>query len=200
LIALCTYKEELKQGFSTSPILADSVLSIIDHRIGQCANQMNVIYTRFVDDMSFSAMHDLQEYECGLFRIVVTALIENGFSINTDKTNDTNSASEEVLITKLRMHSNTVNVPKEYFAEYQTIIFDLKSYADGGELQGNYYTQGQMLGKAIYIKWINPKRSREVLALMRKVNWKRAEERGAADGLIAYKRTWTEKANTIVNN
>jgi RNA-directed DNA polymerase len=52
---LCTYRWRLSLGLITSPILADCLMKPVDIRIGAMCKKHELIYTRFVDDITLSA-------------------------------------------------------------------------------------------------------------------------------------------------
>ena len=52
---ICTYNNELPQGVPTSPMVSNIVMSRIDQRITKYCQSLNVIYTRYADDLLFSS-------------------------------------------------------------------------------------------------------------------------------------------------
>lgn len=58
-----TYKGHLPQGVPTSPFLSNLVgLMIIDNDILEFCRNKGIIYTRYIDDLTFSSDSDLKEY------------------------------------------------------------------------------------------------------------------------------------------
>ncbi|MFO0891701.1 MAG: hypothetical protein U0790_21470 [Isosphaeraceae bacterium] len=58
LTQLCT-EHHLALGLITSPILADCILEKVDHRIRGMCIKHDLIYTRFVDDITISGKYDI---------------------------------------------------------------------------------------------------------------------------------------------
>jgi len=80
---LTTYKGHLPQGAPTSPFLCNIVgLKIFDYDIIEFCKQKNLVYTRYIDDLTFSADHDLKEYIPELLKII----IDKDFLYNHKKT------------------------------------------------------------------------------------------------------------------
>ena len=55
LIAQLTcYKKKLPQGAPTSPVISNLIAEILDYRILKICKKYKLVYTRYVDDMTFS--------------------------------------------------------------------------------------------------------------------------------------------------
>lgn len=83
LSKLCCLNGHLPQGACTSPMLSNLCMSGIDKELGSYCNEKGITYTRYCDDITFSAdkieIPDLIDF--------VSALLErNGFRINKRKT------------------------------------------------------------------------------------------------------------------
>jgi len=55
LSKLCTYKNRLPQGAVTSPMLSNIVFKPADDEIAQICNKQRIVFTRYADDLAFSA-------------------------------------------------------------------------------------------------------------------------------------------------
>lgn len=58
LTYLCTYKDYLPQGAPTSSYISNLIMKDFDEEIGNFCNEINVSYTRYSDDMTFSGEID----------------------------------------------------------------------------------------------------------------------------------------------
>ena len=78
---ICTINGNLVQGFSTSPVISNIVTNDLDIILQEYCLTQKINYSRYADDMSFSAMHhniDINK---------IKELIEEfGYSINQEKT------------------------------------------------------------------------------------------------------------------
>jgi retron-type reverse transcriptase len=82
LASLCCLDGKLPQGAPTSPALANYIFFQVDVRIGEAARIANVVYTRYADDLSFSALEPINEdFQQNVSRIIRDA----GFRINRGK-------------------------------------------------------------------------------------------------------------------
>lgn len=60
LTALCTYKSRLPQGAPTSPMLSNIIASTMDVMMLKYCNKRGIVYTRYADDLTFSANSDVE--------------------------------------------------------------------------------------------------------------------------------------------
>lgn len=82
LTALCTKDDCLPQGAATSPALSNIVMKPFDDFIGLYCKKHNITYTRYCDDMTFSA--DFPLYH--IYQKVKAMLENDGFELNERKT------------------------------------------------------------------------------------------------------------------
>jgi len=81
---ICTLDHRLPEGAVTSPSLSNLVFSALDRRIADQASVRNVVYTRYCDDLTFSA-EDVRPL-LSLRPIIQAMLRKSGFTINKHKT------------------------------------------------------------------------------------------------------------------
>lgn len=82
LSGLCCLNEALPQGAPTSPALANIIFGSADEELAKYAQRNNIQYTRYADDLSFSAREPIPDE----FRHHVAVIIKkNRFSINRSK-------------------------------------------------------------------------------------------------------------------
>lgn len=102
---LTTYKGKLPQGAPTSPVIANLVFLPIDFQIIDFCKTKNIKYTRYVDDLSFSAKYDFTQDT-----LLFLKLIKKGeFGISHNKTFYTSGIAE---FTGISVGNNTINIPK----------------------------------------------------------------------------------------
>ncbi|MFD1675422.1 reverse transcriptase family protein [Alicyclobacillus fodiniaquatilis] len=82
LARLCTLNECLPQGACTSPAISNLIFKNIDYRISSYARKLDVRYTRYADDLTFSGDFDPGR----VVNFVRYVLNENNFTVNDGKT------------------------------------------------------------------------------------------------------------------
>lgn len=92
IIALCTWNQKVPQGFITSPAISNLIFSRLDQRIRKYVRtyykemKREIFYTRYADDMLFSAVgFDFKEHK-NFKRMISHILGEKGFACNERKT------------------------------------------------------------------------------------------------------------------
>jgi len=82
LTKLTTIHGNLPQGTHTSPAIANLVFSRIDGKIIDIIQSKKIVYTRWIDDLSFSSQNDFH-YTCNK---IVDAIKSDGYLISHRKT------------------------------------------------------------------------------------------------------------------
>lgn len=109
LVALCTHKNQLPMGAPSSPVLANMILYPLDQAIGELCAKHGITFTRYVDDMSFSADSDVVLTQEAAIREIVAA---HDFTIN-EKKRKYFSPEEPKQVTGLILHHGAVMVARE---------------------------------------------------------------------------------------
>ena len=163
LTSLCCLDDVLPQGAPTSPALSNIVMKNFDDIIGAWCKKRNISYTRYCDDLTFSA--DIPLYN--VYLKVKDMLLKRGFELNEDKTKFiTNSSSQRV--TGLTVNEK-VSIPKEYKRQLrQEVYYAIKYGLADSIIKGNktrYINHGvpnihsyfsHLKGKMFYVLQIEP--------------------------------------------
>jgi RNA-directed DNA polymerase len=107
LTKLTTYKGSLPQGAPTSPLVANLVFIKTGKRLEEIANEHNLVFTSFVDDLTFSSPIDFKEK----LSILLDAISMDGFRINHKKTF---YKSKLPIVTGVIVKNNSLDLPEEY--------------------------------------------------------------------------------------
>lgn len=161
LTQLSTRHGHLVQGAPTSSFLADAVCYTLDERLAQlCAG----VYTRFVDDITFSAQrpHCLPPE-----REVVQALSDFGLSINAAKTRHADQ-SGAMLVTGLLINEQpgrpSVRAPRNLWRRLRAgmHLLEKREGADAALVE-------EMQGLSSYLAMTDRERAAPFRALLRKL-------------------------------
>ena len=159
LTSLCCRREVLPQGAPTSPALSNLVLRRFDDYIGCWCHSRNIAYTRYCDDMTFSA-----DVPLGFVYHKVRTLLEDmGYSLNEQKTRFVSCAGRQ-SVTGLTVNEK-VSVPRDYKRRLrQEVYYTLKFGAEGSlaragrqdfAAEPRRYEQ-HLLGQVQYVLQIEP--------------------------------------------
>ena len=108
LAFLCTFRNSLPQGAPTSPYLANLVFLDCDLALEKLATKVNVKYTRYADDLTFSSNQPIDPHILQDFSAIIAA---SGFQVNTAKSR--NWRPGQRLITTGMVINEKVQPPRE---------------------------------------------------------------------------------------
>ena len=108
LTALCCKDGVLPQGAPTSPALSNLVMRNFDTNMARWCQQRGIAYTRYCDDLTFSADHPL----FAVYSKAKNMLAEMGFDLNETKTHFITNAGRQ-SVTGLTVNEK-VSVPAGY--------------------------------------------------------------------------------------
>lgn len=91
LTYLCTYDNHLTQGSPTSAYISNLVMKEFDEELGNWCDLMNISYTRYSDDMTFSGKFNPSE----LITKVRKMLYKLGLELNNDKIHIVHKSSSQ---------------------------------------------------------------------------------------------------------
>ncbi len=163
LTAFCCRNERLPQGAPTSPTLSNLVMRRFDDALGGWCAERGITYTRYCDDLTFSAdvpLYAVYQKACGM-------LAEMGFEVNRRKTHFITSATRQ-SVTGLTVNEK-VSVPSDYKRAlrqeiYYAVRFGLRdaivsggrtAYIEDGRPQIERYYH-HLKGCANYVVQIEP--------------------------------------------
>lgn len=109
LTSLCCKDDVLPQGAPTSPALSNIVMKNFDDILGNWCKDRNIYYTRYCDDLTFSA--DIPIFD-SVESKVCAMLCRWGFEVNESKTKYITNASCQ-KVTGLTVNEK-VSIPSEY--------------------------------------------------------------------------------------
>lgn len=160
----------LVQGAPTSPSIANLVCRYIDKRfMGYCVKH-NVKYTRYADDMIFSADNKEDLPSKGFIRKV---LRENGFVLNEEKT-QLMITPERQFVTGLLVDGH-VRVPGTFKREIYRHLHFCERF--GGRTHfahlgsDKLFNREWLYGKIYYVNAIEPKEGKKMLEIADRVRW-----------------------------
>ena len=160
LTAICCKGSVLPQGAPTSPAISNIVMNSFDNTLGKWCNKHGITYTRYCDDLTFSANTPLAD----LYLRAEDMLLRWGFTVNHNKTHFILNSSRQ-SVTGLVVNQK-VTVPSSYKRELrQELYYTLKFGPDDAvkrsdiakkrHLDASQYLQC-LLGRVGYVLQIEP--------------------------------------------
>lgn len=163
LTTLCCHRDALPQGAPTSPALSNLVMRHFDDRLGEWCRRHDITYTRYCDDLTFSA--DVLLY--GAYCKVLSLLEGTGLTLNERKTCWCSPANAK-RVTGLSV-GERITVPTAYKRALRQEVYYLLRYgavdavlrgghtefSDNGRVQTQSYCR-HLLGRVEYVLQIQP--------------------------------------------
>ena len=160
----------LPQGAPTSPTLSNLICKNLDYRLSILAEKLNVDYSRYADDITFSGtLKNLPKIK--LLRHIIR---DEGFCINWNKVGVYKKGRKQI-VTGLTV-SNGVHVPREFKNEvkkhlYGCLNFGLENHLNFiGADDKNFYKEW-LLGKIFFIKSIEPDYAKSLVDKFNLIEW-----------------------------
>lgn len=144
---LCTYNNELKEGFNTSPILANLYCYDIDNELINIADKYSVTYTRYSDDITFSSNSDtfpsLDELEV-IFKKYL-------FKLNKEKTLFLKNGQSQ-YVTGLSISNPThPRIPRRTKRKIRQDLYQLDKYFLDNKFRDIETKLRNVYGKIVYV-------------------------------------------------
>lgn len=159
---LCTEDGVLPQGAPTSPILTNIVCQRLDRRLRELAIQYKARYTRYADDITFSA--DEYIFTKRFMRRLEKILKDERFELNPEKTRVQGKAFRQE-VTGLTVNEK-VNVRRNFYRSYRTLLHLYKT--KGAEKALEYHFK-RMPASVLFEK--KKKKIKDVDLYMKNVIW-----------------------------
>lgn len=150
---LCTLNGCLPQGACTSPLLSNIIFKSLDHRFQRLAESLDLVYSRYADDLAFSGKRIPRH----LPKIVQEILQTKDFNLNPSKTR-LKILGAKKIITGISISSGVLKAPKSFKRSLRAQIYELEKCSDDLSrlpiLDPMIYER--VLGKINYLLQIEP--------------------------------------------
>lgn len=193
LAKICSYKERLPMGAPTSPALSNLYTLNFDKTLRAWATNNNFVFTRFVDDLSFSSKNNpITNLH---FEQINTIAVAYHLKFNTQKTKFFNKEDKKT-VTGLVLNE-TVDIDNAYYKELDKDLVRLTNvmevYYITNKIQGLAFLKAfkqQIMGKINFIRTIEGVNSSQYNSYLNK--FQQALE--PSDNLI---NRWTKFSNYL---
>lgn len=138
-------EEVLAQGFATSPTLSNFICREMDKEIASIATAQGITFTRYADDLTFSADTDILRSQGELVQQVKAIVERYGFRLNEEKTHLQRRGRRQE-VTGL-MVTEKVNVSRRYVREIRSLLYIWERYGYEDACQAAWKSYRQQHGK-----------------------------------------------------
>ncbi|WP_331314376.1 reverse transcriptase domain-containing protein [Methylobacterium mesophilicum] len=120
----------LPQGAPTSPALTNLVCTRLDARLAGLAGSLGFTYTRYADDLTFSASGEAAGKVGALLKYVHAIVAGEGFTVHPDKTRVMRRGRHQE-VTGLTVNER-VGVPRETLRRFRALLHGLERHGPAG--------------------------------------------------------------------
>lgn len=160
----------LPQGAPTSPVLSNLITRRLDFRMSCLADKLNVNYSRYADDITFSGNYNTVPS----FSLLAKIIEDEGFKINWDKAKISRKGRLQ-MVTGLTV-SNDIHVHRKFKKEVKKHIYACLNFGVDNHLKhiqkedvGHY--KEWLAGKIYFINSIEPEYAKKLLDDYNKIIW-----------------------------
>lgn len=160
----------LPQGAPTSPTLSNLILRRLDLRLSKLAEKLNVDYSRYADDITFSG----ETEHLPKIKLLRTIIRDEGFNINWGKVGVYKKGRKQI-VTGLTV-SNNVHIHRNFKREVKKHIyacnnFGVESHLIFMKLENTHLYKEWLLGKIYYINSVEPETAKRMMNDFNKIVW-----------------------------
>lgn len=155
LTYLVTYEDHLTQGSPTSAYISNLVMRDFDEELGEFCNKLNVSYTRYSDDMTFSGNFNPTD----IIKKVNQLLKNTNLNLNKDKIHIIRKNNKQ-LVTGIVVNKK-LSVDINYRKKIRQEIYYIKKYGLNSHLKHINYMQSKetylnnLYGRILYVLQID---------------------------------------------
>ena len=160
----------LPQGAPTSPALANLAAFRLDRRLTGLARALDISYSRYADDLTFSGPTQLVRSAGTLRRAVAQIAREEGFKVNDDKSMfATRAGRQRVCGVVVNRH---LNVPRSEYDLLKAVLHNAAVHGPQTQnRQGVADFEAHLLGRIAWVDSLNPARGTKLRRQFAQIAW-----------------------------
>jgi RNA-directed DNA polymerase len=164
---VATGPRALPQGACTSPALSNLIARRLDSRLAGIATKLGWQYTRYADDLSFSAAEptdgDENANKTGYLLARIRHITQDeGFTVNESKTRVL-KRSTAMSVTGIVVNERP-GVPRREVRRLRAIVHNARKHGLASQNRANHpHFESQLRGRIAFVEMINPDQSRRLI-------------------------------------
>ncbi len=147
----------LPQGAPTSPAITNLLCRRFDRRLTAMATALGFQYTRYADDLTFSASGENLRHICTLLRRIESIVAHEGFVINEAKTRILRGGAQQE-VTGIVVNDK-LSICRKTLRRFRALLFQIERDGPSGKhWEGNPNLFAAMQGFANFVYMVDPER------------------------------------------
>ncbi|GBC61799.1 RNA-directed DNA polymerase [Desulfonema ishimotonii] len=156
-------ERHLPQGAPTSPAISNLIFRKADRRLQGVADQLGFAYTRYADDLTFSASGDAAEALTRLLWGVRQIVKDEGFVLHPDKLRVMKKGARQE-VTGIVVNEK-LNISRKSLRNFRALLFQIeKDGFEGKRWNGAKNLPPVIWGYANYVAMVNPEKGKPLVA------------------------------------
>lgn len=161
----------LPQGSPASPAISNLLCRRLDRRLTAMAEKLGFTYTRYADDLTFSASGDSLNSICNILRRTESIVTHEGFTINQDKTRIQRKYNQQE-VTGVVVNEKP-SVCRKTLNRFRATLYQIEKFGIEGKHWGNTSnTIAAITGFADFVAMVNPEKGAEFQEQVKRIKEK----------------------------
>ncbi len=171
-----TTDRHLPQGSPASPAITNLLCRRLDRRLTGMAEHLGFVYTRYADDLTFSASGDSLCNICNVLRRTESIVVHEGFAINKQKTRILRKSRQQE-VTGVVVNER-LNISKKDLKRFRATLYQIEKDGPEGKHWGNSSdVMASIQGFANFVAMVNPEKGAEFQEQIRQIKEKYVRRR-----------------------
>jgi RNA-directed DNA polymerase len=155
-------ERHLPQGSPASPAITNLLCRRLDKRLTAMADELGFTYTRYADDLTFSASGDSLQNICNILRRTESIVLHEGLAINKQKTRILRKNRQQE-VTGIVVNEK-LSISKKELKRFRATLFQIEKDGPEGKRWGNSDDViASIQGFANFVAMVNPEKGAEFL-------------------------------------
>ncbi|MDJ0718233.1 MAG: reverse transcriptase family protein [Prochloraceae cyanobacterium] len=169
---VATSDRHLPQGSPASPAITNILCRRLDRRLTKMAGELGFTYTRYADDLTFSASGESLRHICNILRRTDSIVTHEGFTVNQDKTRILRSKSSQLEVTGIVVNEYP-NIDKKTLKRFRATLFQIERDGIEGKRWGNSHDViAAIQGYANFVAMVNPQKAAQFQVQIQRIREK----------------------------
>lgn len=166
----------LPQGAPSSPMITNILCRRLDRRLQGMAQKLGFVYTRYADDLTFSASGEASQEVGSLLKQVHNIVVHEGFVVHPDKTRILRKGSKQE-VTGIVVNDK-LSVDRKMLRRLRAVLHQMEQSGPEGKRFGHC---GDALesaeGYALFVNMVDDEKGKALLEQVRRIRAKYRSER-----------------------
>ena len=155
-------KRHMPQGAPTSPVLSNLICRRLDKRLKGLATKFGFTYTRYADDLTFSASGPSASDAGKLLRMVSEIVENEGFIVHPEKTRIMRKGRHQE-VTGITVNEK-LSIDKKTLKKFRALLFQIEKDGPEGKSWGAGNVLSSIQGYANYVAMVSPEKGKGLKA------------------------------------